>query len=191
MSSLERFTDEDLLDSLKKVAVTLKRAQVRFALAGSFAVYARGGPLPTHDVDFLVLPEDVARSTDALADAGLRIEQPPLDWLIKAYDGDCLVDIIHHPVGRPVTPEILQRASELEVGAVRMPVASATDLIVFKLLTYREHECDFGHGLPLARTLREQIDWEVVRKETQQSPYARAFIHLLEDLDIVERDAKE
>jgi hypothetical protein len=108
-------------------------------------VYARGGPLPTHDVDFLVLADDVTRATDALADAGLRIEQPALDWLIKAYDGERLVDLIHHPVGRPVTPEILDRSSELEVAALRMPVASATDLMVFKLLTYREHECDFGN----------------------------------------------
>jgi hypothetical protein len=191
MGSLERFTDEDLLESLKKVAVTLKQAHIRFALAGSFAVYARGGPLPTHDVDFLVLPDDVARAVDAIGDAGLRIVQPPLDWLVKAFDGDRLVDLIHHPVGRPVTPEILQRASDLEVAAVRMPTVSATDLIVFKLLTYREHECDFGTGLPLARTLREQIEWDVVRKETQQSPYARAFIRLLEDLDVVGRDAKE
>jgi hypothetical protein len=70
---------------------------------------------------------------------------------------------------------------------VRMPVLSATDLLVFKLLTLREHECDFGAVLPIARALREQVDWEIVRKETGHSPYARAFLTLLEDLDIIDR----
>jgi hypothetical protein len=183
--------DDDLTESLKRVAVTLKRAQIRFALAGSFAAYARGGPLPVHDVDFVLLPEDADPAAAALTDAGLRIQRPPLDWLFKAYDGDRLVDLIHHPLGRPVTPEILDRADQIEVVAIRMPVLAATDLVVFRLLTYREHECDFGAGLPIARALREQIDWEVVRKETQHSPYARAFIGLLEDLDIVAPDPKE
>jgi putative nucleotidyltransferase-like protein len=181
--------EDALTESLKKVAVTLKGADVAFALAGSFAAYARGGPLPVHDVDFFLLPQDIEKAEVALTDAGLRIEHPPLDWLFKAYDGDCLVDLIHHPLGRPVHPEVLDRADQLEVLAVRMPVLSATDLVVFKLLTFREHECDFGAALPIARALREQIDWQIVRKETDQSPYARAFLGLLEDLGIIDREA--
>jgi hypothetical protein len=105
-------TEDDLTESLKKVAVTLKGADIPFALAGSFAAYARGGPQPVHDVDFFVLPQDVERAQAALRDAGLRIEQPPLDWLFKAYDGESLVDLIHHPLGRPVRPEVLDRADD-------------------------------------------------------------------------------
>jgi hypothetical protein len=178
--------EDDLTESLKRVAVTLKGAQIRFALAGSFAAYARGGPLPVHDVDFFLLPDDVEKAEAALTEAGLRIEHPPLDWLVKAFDGDCLVDLIHHPLGRPVQPEVLERTDQLEVLAVRMPVLAATDLVVFKLLTFREHECDFGAALPIARALREQIDWPIVRKETDQSPYARAFLALLADLGVIE-----
>jgi hypothetical protein len=177
--------EDELTESLKKVAVTLKQAEIPFALAGSFAAYARGGPQPVHDVDFFVLPENVERAQAALRDAGLRIEQPPLDWLFKAYNGASLVDIIHHPLGRPVRREVLDRADQLEVLAVRMPVLSATDQLVFKLLTLREHECDFGAVLPIARALREQVDWDIVRQETGHSPYARAFLHLLEELDIL------
>jgi hypothetical protein len=39
--------------------------------------------------------------------------------------------------------------------------------------------------LPLARSLREQIDWDRVRKETTASPYAEAFLVLLDRLDVV------
>jgi hypothetical protein len=189
--STSEVTGEALTETMKKVAVTLKRAEVPFALGGSFAAYARGAPLPTHDIDFLVLPEDEVRVADALTAGGLRIERPPLDWLFKAWDEDRMVDIIYRPIGRPVTPEILGRADQLEVAAVRMPVISATDLVVFKLMTYREHVCDFGAGLPLARSLREQIDWDIVRKETAESPYARAFLFLLRELDILPTEGDE
>jgi hypothetical protein len=37
----------------------------------------------------------------------------------------------------------------------------------------------------LARSLREQIDWARVRHETAQSPYAEAFLVLLDRLQVV------
>ena len=40
--------------------------------------------------------------------------------------------------------------------------------------------------LELARALREQIDWDNVRKRTEASPFARAFFTLIEGLGIVE-----
>jgi hypothetical protein len=71
------------------------------------------------------------------------------------------------------------------VEAINMPVLSATQLMVHKLLSYTQHYCDFATGLPVARSLREQIDWERVRRETAQSPYAEAFLVLLDRLDVV------
>jgi hypothetical protein len=41
--------------------------------------------------------------------------------------------------------------------------------------------------LEWSRALREQIDWREVRERTQESPFAKAFFVLLEELDIVER----
>ena len=40
--------------------------------------------------------------------------------------------------------------------------------------------------LKIARTLREQVDWEEVRERTAESPFARAFFTLVEGLEIVE-----
>ena len=71
------------------------------------------------------------------------------------------------------------------VESINMPVVSASQLMVHKLLSYTQHYCDFATGLPLARSLREQIDWERVRRETAQSPYAEAFLVLLDRLDVV------
>src|SRR6266540_6192988 len=68
-------------------------AGIEFALGGGLASWARGGPESEHDVDFLVRPEDAERAQAALADAGMRPETPPEEWLLKAYDDNgILVD---------------------------------------------------------------------------------------------------
>ena len=68
-----------------------------------------------------------------------------------------------------------------------MPVLSATEVLVQKLNAMDEHMCDFAGVLAAARALREQVDWEQVRRETRASPFAAAFLFLLERLDIIDR----
>lgn len=68
-----------------------------------------------------------------------------------------------------------------------MPVLGATDIMTMKLLSFGEKYCDFILALPMARALREQIDWGRVEKETQESPYAVAFLTLAEKLRIIHR----
>jgi hypothetical protein len=178
--------DDGLLRALKRVAAALKQAEIPFALAGSFAVYAHGGHSSDHDVDFLIREADVDRSLEALVEAGFTAERPPEDWLVKVYDEDGrLVDLIHRPIEQPVTEATFADTVLRTVDAIQMPVLSATGLMAHKLMSYSQHYCDFAKGLPLARSLREQIDWDRVRKETAQSPYAEAFLVLLDRLDVV------
>lgn len=177
--------DEGLATTLKKVASTLKSAGIPFALGGSFAVYAHGGHSSDHDVDFLLREEDRDQALAELAEVGFRTEQPPEDWLVKVYDEDRMVDLIYRPVETPVTMETLADTEQISVEAIFMPVLSATQLMVHKLLSYSQHYCDFATGLPVARSLREQIDWPRVRRETSKSPYAEAFLILLDRLDVV------
>ena len=132
----EQVADADLLETVKKAAVELKRAELRFALCGGWAVYARGGPRSEHDADFALNEQDVARALDVLEEAGFRRDQEaPEDWLAKVWDRGNLVDLIFRLSGEPVTEDILARVDMLEVGSVQMPVLSATDLVVTKLLT--------------------------------------------------------
>ena len=71
-----------LMDTLKRVAFHLGQADVPFALAGGFAVYARGGAVCGHDVDFLIKKEDAGRALATLVEVGLRGEVPPEGWLV-------------------------------------------------------------------------------------------------------------
>jgi hypothetical protein len=179
IDAAEQVAEADLLETVKKAAVELKRADLPFALCGGWAVYARGGPRSEHDADFALLERDVPRALDGLTAAGLRPDaDAPEDWLAKVWDRGNLVDLIFRLSGEPVTDAILGRADTLEVGSVQMPVLSATDLVVTKLLTYRDHYADFGSGLPMVRALREQVDWAEVRRRTAASPFAEAFLLL-------------
>ena len=186
---------ENLREALKSVAVALKRSGFPFALIGGYAVWARGGPEPDHDVDFMVAADDAAEVADALAEAGLCVVQPPEDWLFKVYTGSpdgpdsAMVDIIFRDAGRPATREAVTEADEFEVLSVQMPVLSATELMVHKLAALDEHWCDFARLLPVARALREQVDWERVRKATSHNDFAVAFLFLAERLRIVTEES--
>jgi hypothetical protein len=176
---------EKMRDAMKRVAVALKDAQVPFALAGGYAAFARGGPESDHDVDFYLREDDVGRAEKVLTKAALRVERPAEDWLVKVYSDDAMVDLIFRPTAMPVTSEILDRADMIEVDSVDMPVLSATDLVTSKLLALDEHYCDFAHMFPVARALREQVDWAQVADRTRDNAFARAFLQLCRDLAIV------
>src|ERR671933_48803 len=157
-----------LVATARKAGAVLRDSGVPFALGGGLAAWVRGGPKTEDDIDFVVKPEDAERALAALADAGFRPERPVEEWLLKAYDGDLLVDLIFSPASGDVDDEFLGRADELEVAAVKMPVASLEDVMVTKLLA-----------------LSEQDDWDQVRERTADAPFAAAFFTLVEELGVV------
>jgi predicted nucleotidyltransferase len=175
----------EILDSMKRAAAALQAADVPFALGGGLACWVRGGPETEHDVDFMLTPENADAALEVLAEAGFRPEKPPEKWLYKAYDDDVMIDLIFDPKGGPIHEGLLERAEELEVEAVRMPVMRLEDVMVTKLLALREHEVDYESVLEIARSLREQIDWDDVRERTTDSPYARAFFFLAGELEVL------
>ncbi|MDX6455910.1 MAG: hypothetical protein QOD48_2017 [Gaiellaceae bacterium] len=180
-------TFDELIEAMKAGAGVLQTSGIPFVLGGGLAAWARGGPKTEHDVDFLIRAGDAETALDAFEHAGWKTERPPEGWLYKAWhENGGLVDLIFNPSGGPITDDIIERATVLEVMALRIPVFSLEEVLTSKLLALTEQEPDFGAVLELARALREQIDWETVRKRTEASPFARAFFTLVEALGIVE-----
>ncbi|WP_055491270.1 nucleotidyltransferase family protein [Streptomyces sp. TP-A0356] len=175
-----------ILEATKHVGALLKGKGHDFALAGSVAVYAFGGSQNLqHDADFCVRPDDAAAVADTLREAGLDVYKPPEDWLLKARCFDQDIDIIFELAHRPVTTDMLARAQEVPVASVRMPVLAPTDLLWSLIAAFSEHHCDFGAVLPVARALRERVDWERVRRGCGDEPMPAAFLFLLERLNII------
>lgn len=173
-----------LADTCRVAVAALRDARVPFLLAGSFAAWARGGPLPGKDLDFMVRPEDAEAALAALVDAGMRPERPPEEWLLKAWRGDTMVDIIFRPAGMEMTDAVFARAERIAVLAVETPVMALEDVLTTKLMALDEHCLDYGSLIGIARACREQIDWPQLCRRTAESPYARGFFALTEELGI-------
>jgi predicted nucleotidyltransferase len=185
MATDEEQPFSDLENALKKSAAALRAANVPFLLGGSLASWARGGPQTRHDLDLMIAPADVERALDALKDAGMRPEDPPEEWLVKAWDGETLIDLIHHPKGLPVDDALMQRGEVMSVLGMEMRVMALEDVLVTKLMALGEHSLRYESLLAIARALRERIDWDDVRARTNDSPFARAFFVMLEGLGVL------
>ena len=182
-------SQQNLREALKRVAVALKESGIPFALIGGYAVWARGGPEPDHDVDFMVADEDAVKVEEWLTEQGFKVEHPPEDWLFKVYTDDSMVDIIFRDSGEPATRQVVEDANEIEVISVLMPVLSATELMVQKMNAMDEHYCDFGRMLPVARALREQVDWAEVARAVADNDFAVVVvvIAVLVGLEVMSR----
>lgn len=173
-----------LREALRAAASALKENGPRFALAGSYALWAQGAPEPSHDVDLVVAESDVDDAIATLTHAGFAVKRPPEDWLFKAWIGDLLVDVLHRVNGVRVEPADLEDAEELDVLAIRMPVLPATTVLIQQLRAMTERHCDFAKLLPAVRAVRERIDWNRVRAETADNDFAVAFLVLIDRLGL-------
>jgi hypothetical protein len=175
---------KEFQETLKKAVAAFREAEVPALLGGSLAIWARGGPETKHDLDFMVKPEDAERALEALVAVGMKPEKPPEGWLYKAWDGKVLVDIIFQPRGLDMTNEVFARGDTREVLAISVNLMSLEDVFTTKLLSFDEHNCDYQSVLLMARSLREQIDWEQLRDRTEGHAFAKAFFVLVEELAI-------
>lgn len=179
----------DIEGALKRSAAALREANIPFLLGGSLASWARGGPETRHDLDLMIKEKDVEAALDALERVGMKREDPPEEWLVKAWDGDILVDLIFHPKGMPITDEVIERGEEMAVLSMEMRVMALEDVMATKLMALSEHHLRYESLLAMARALRERIDWPTLRRRTEQSPFALAFFVLLDGLGIVAEEA--
>lgn len=175
---------EALAESLKRAVSALEAQDVPYLLGGGLGCWARGGPPSSNDIDLMLEAAAAERALEALADAGMRTEKPPEQWLFKAWDEEILIDLIFEPAGLRITDEVLERGEELSVAGMYVRVMALEDILVTKLIALDEHSADYRSLLEIGRALREQIDWPTLRQRTAASPFARAFFTLADGLRI-------
>ena len=135
--------------------------------------------------EVLIGSDIAANGTRAVAVYACGPEDPPEEWLVKAWDGDTLVDLIFYPKGTPVDDALIERGEVMSVLGMEMRVMALEDVLVTKLMALSEYSLRYESLLPIARALRERVDWDDVRARTAESPFARAFFVMLEGLGIV------
>lgn len=175
---------DPLLETLKRAAAALEAERIPYLLGGGLGCWARGGPPSSKDIDLMIKREDAERALEALAEAGMRPERPPEQWLYKAWDGPIMIDLIFEPAGIRVTDAVIERGEQLNAAGMPVPVMDLDDILATKLLALDEHNVDYADLLSIGRALREQIDWAALRERTSSSPFAAAFFTLAEGLGI-------
>ena len=178
-----------MLAVLKKAVGVLSGAGIPFALAGSMACWALGGPPSRHDVDLALTHSDAERALEALEAAGFRVERPPEGWLYKAWDDDILVDLIWAPMGLEVTDTVLQASRVVNVDGMEVPALAPTDVLTSRLLALNESHLDFEGLLAIVRGVREQVDWAELRRRTEDRPLARSFLYMAGELGLISESA--
>lgn len=161
--------DAALLEALAALTRALDRFGKPFMLIGGLAVIARGVPRDTDDIDATVWAPglDLDDLLAALREEGITGRIPDLD----AFARRSQVLLLHHePTGTPLEislawlpfeREAMSRAETLVLGGARLPVALAEDLVVYKVVAWRDR--DRADVERLLATHRGSIDLDRVR----------------------------
>ena len=115
----------------------------------------------------------------------MRAEDPPEEWLVKAWDGDVLVDLIFAPKGLPIDDAVIARGDDMAVLSMQMRVMAIEDVLITKLMAINEHHCASRGCCRSPARCASRSTGTQVRAATAASPFARAFFVLLEGLEIV------
>jgi len=91
--------DESFARVLREAVETVDRAGYPFLVLGGLASSLVGRPRWTHDIDFLVRPDDARDVLEALRGSGFTTEETDPVWIYKAFKDDVMVDVIFMVMG--------------------------------------------------------------------------------------------
>jgi hypothetical protein len=140
--------DAALLAALTACAAALRRLHRPAMIIGGLAVIARGVPRQTVDIDATIWAEglDIDAMLPILAQEGLVPRTP--DAIVFARERHVLL-LRHEPTGTPIElilaylpfeQAALERADLVDFGGVSVPAATAEDLIVYKVVAWRDRD---------------------------------------------------
>jgi hypothetical protein len=141
-------SDPGLLQGLGALKRALDRTRAPYMLIGGIAVIARGVTRNTDDVDATVWASEVTleRLIECLDAEGIAGRIPDLEEFAATRQ---VLLLRHEASGTPMEVtlawlpferEAIGRAEEIDLGGVRLPVAAAGDLIVYKTVAWRDRD---------------------------------------------------
>jgi predicted nucleotidyltransferase len=148
----------------------LESARIPYLLIGGVGSATLGRPRWTHDIDFLILPQDGERALEALSAAGFVTERTNEHWIYKAMSGDIVIDLIFRLVGDIyLDDEMLARARRAPFLGVEATVASPEDQIVIKAIANDEQSArHWADALALIASC--DLDWDYLLDRSVKGP---------------------
>jgi hypothetical protein len=145
---------------LRQAVETVGRAGFPFLVLGGLASSLVGRPRWTHDIDFLVRPDDARPVLKALRAAGFSTEETDPVWIFKAFKNDVMVDIIFMVTGGIyLDDEMRSHSIERDYDGLPVRIPSPEDQIVIKGIVHTEETSRHWFDA-LAILGRAELDWE-------------------------------
>jgi len=162
---------------LREAVEAVGEAGYRFLVLGGLASSLVGRPRWTHDIDFLVRPDDARDVLAVLQAAGFTTEETDPVWIYKAFKRDVMVDVIFMVMGGIyLDDEMLSRSIERDYGGLRLRIPSPEDQIVIKGIVHREETSRHWFDA-LAILGRAELDWDYLLRRARVG--ARRILALL------------
>jgi predicted nucleotidyltransferase len=162
---------------LREAVDAVGQAGYRFLVLGGLASSLVGRPRWTHDIDFLVRPDDARDLLAVLQAAGFTTEETDPVWIYKAFKRDVMVDIIFMVMGGIyLDDEMLNRSIERDYDGLRLRIPSPEDQIVIKGIVHREETSRHWFDA-LAILGRAELDWDYLLRRARVG--ARRILALL------------
>jgi uncharacterized nucleotidyltransferase DUF6036 len=159
-----------LLEAMAALERALSSLPAAHMLIGGIAVIARGVVRQTDDVDATVWAEEAPLTDlfDRLRREGIVGRIPDVERFAREHQ----VLLLRHELSRtpievtlawlPFEREALDRADEVSFRGVRVPIAQAEDLVIYKAVAWRDR--DRADIVRLLRAHRGEIDLDRVRR---------------------------
>jgi predicted nucleotidyltransferase len=162
---------------LRQAVETVEKAGYPFLVLGGVASSLVGRPRWTHDIDFLVRPDDARDVLEALRAAGFTTEETDPVWIYKAFKDGVMVDIIFMVMGGIyLDDEMRAHSTARDLDGLRLRIPSPEDQIVIKGIVHREETSRHWFDA-LAIIGRAELDWDYLLRRARVG--ARRVLALL------------
>ena len=157
---------ESMQQSLADARDLLDACEIRFAVIGGLCAMVRGEPRFTADIDLVISaePDDAPQLLDAVPHSPFQpLLENAAEFVRQAY----LLPLYHTRTGITVDVtfgatgferQLIERAEPASLGTVRVPVATAEDLILMKLIAGRPRDVEDVNGVVLRHS--DTLDWD-------------------------------
>lgn len=143
-------TSKILIEVLKKLIATCRRQKVKLVICGGMAVSVMGRPRTTYDVDAVLLVEErkLAELLQKFSRVGFKYDKREP---VKNIRGNPFVTLVYSKFKTYVDlfiarssfqKQILKRKKTVKLAGIEVPLITAEDLILMKLLSGRERDLE-------------------------------------------------
>ena len=146
----------------KRALEALNAAEVRYVVAGAYAIYEHTGIYrKTKDLDLFFEPTSVVAAARALREAGFITRLEDEHWLAKATQGEYFVDLIYG-MGNGIAfidEGWIKHSHPGILAATPVRIAPAEELIWHRLFISERHRHDMSDIVHLILCLGDTLDW--------------------------------